>query len=99
MTSKEEYLITKFLETHYGDLEEKDLIDGKYKTLSKKTSKENIFLLEFKHEQVFVNTKKVIDPILKIFNTDYTETYSFVKKWLSEKYKIDCIDLIGLNPD
>jgi hypothetical protein len=43
-----------------------------------------------------VDSKKVIDPILKIFRTDYSETYDFVKEWLFKKYDLDCIDLVGI---
>ena len=98
MTDKEKILVEKFLNRRFGDLTLSEFKDGKYKTLKLKNSKKNIFLYEEKHDMIFCNSDVVIDPILKIFKTDYSETYDFVKDWIKCKFDLDCIDLVGVKP-
>ena len=47
---------------------------------------------------IFCNSEVVIDPILKMFKTDYSETYYFVKEWIKCKFGLDCIDIVGIPP-
>jgi hypothetical protein len=96
MTDKEKTRIEKFLEIHFGNLELNQTRQGLYKSLGHKNDNTTIFLIEETNSQIFVDTKKVIDPIFSMFNTDYTETYDFVKEWVLKKYGLDCIDLVGL---
>ena len=95
MTDKEKKHIENFLNTHYGKLHMSET-NGQYKVLGHQNKKTMIFLIEEKNDQIFVDSKKVIDPILKIFATDYSETYDFVKEWILKKYGLDCIDLVGM---
>jgi hypothetical protein len=95
MTDKEKKHIENFLNTHYGKLHMFET-NGQYKVLGHQNKKTTIFLIEEKNDQIFVDSKKVIDPILKIFATDYSETYDFVKEWILKKYGLDCIDLVGM---
>ena len=94
MTEKEKKYIEKFLNAHFGKLELTEMKNGEYKSLGHQNKKSTIFIVEEKNSQIFVDSKKVIDPILKIFRTDYSETYDFVKEWLFKKYDLDCIDLV-----
>jgi len=96
MTDKEKNRIEKFLELHYGNLEIKTTREGKYKSLNHKDDKSTIFLVEQTNLQIFLNSKKVIDPIFSMLNTDYSETYDFVKYWVKKKYNLDCIDFVGV---
>ena len=95
MTDKEKTRIEKFLEIHFGNLELSETRQGLYKSLGHKDDNSTIFLIEETNSQIFVDTKKVIDPIFRMFNTDYTETYDFVKNWLLEKYNIESEEIIG----
>ena len=99
MTDKEKTRIEKFLEIHFGNLETVSNRNGKYKSLGHKEDNTTIFLIEESHSQIFVDSKKVISPIFSMFNTDYTETYDFVKEWVLKKYGLDCIDLVGINTE
>jgi hypothetical protein len=99
MTDKEKTRIEKFLEIHFGNLETVPNRNGKYKSLGYKDDNTTIFLIEESHSQIFVDSKKVISPIFSMFNTDYTETYDFVKEWVLKKYGLDCIDLVGINTE
>jgi hypothetical protein len=99
MTDKEKNLITKFLNLHYGDLSEIVHLEGQFIALGKKNTSKKIFLYEQKHNTCYVNSNIVIEPIFKMFNTDYQETYDFVKSWLKEKYGLDGDELVGLKPD
>ena len=99
MTDKEKILVEKFLNRRFGDLILSEFVEGKYKTLKSKNSKKNIFLYEEKHDMIFCNSDVVIDPILKMFKTDYSETYDFVKGWIKCKFDLDCIDLVGVPPE
>jgi hypothetical protein len=47
---------------------------------------------------IFCNSEVVIDPILKMFKTNYSETYDFVKEWIKCKFGLDCIDIVGVPP-
>jgi len=96
MTDKEKNLISKFLNLHYNDLVEVNHLNGQIIALGKKNTKNKVFLYEQKHNTCYVNTNLVIEPIFKMFNTDYQETYDFVKKWLKEKYGLDGNELVGL---
>lgn len=96
MTDKEKNRIEKFLELHYGNLELTTTREGKYKSLSHIDDKSTIFLLEQTNLQIFLDSKKVIDPIFSMFNTEYSETYDFVKDWVKKKYNLDCIDFVGV---
>lgn len=86
MTDKEKTRIEKFLEIHFGNLELNKTGQGLYKSLGHKDGNSTIFLIEETNGQIFVDVKKVIDPIFSMFNTDYTETYDFVKEWIQKKY-------------
>lgn len=97
MTDKEKTRIEKFLEIHFGNLEVNATRNGKYKSLGHKDDNTTIFLIEETNSQIFVDAKKVIDPILSMFNTDYTETYDFVKEWIQKRYGLECIELIEIN--
>ena len=99
MTDKEKTRIEKFLEIHFGNLELSETRQGLYKSLGHKDDNSTIFLIEETNSQIFVDTKKVIDPIFSMFNTDYTETYDFVKEWVLKKYGLDCIDFVGIKPE
>ena len=99
MTDKEKTRIEKFLEIHFGNLELTEKRQGLYKSLGHKDDNSAIFLIEEINSQIFVDTKKVINPILSMFNTDYTETYDFVKEWVLKKYGLDCIDLVGIKTE
>lgn len=99
MTDKEKKRIEKFLEIHFGNLEMSEKRQGQYKSLGYKDDNSTIFLIEETNSQIFVDSKKVIDPIFSMFNTDYTETYDFVKKWVLKKYGLDCIDFVGINTE
>jgi hypothetical protein len=95
MTDKETKLVENFLNRRFNNLILTEFKNGKYKTLKIKNSKKNIFIYEEKHEMIFCNSEIVIDPILKMFKTDYSETYDFVKEWVKCKFDIDCIDIVG----
>ena len=99
MTDKEKKRIEKFLEIHFGNLEMSEKRQGQYKSLGHKDDNSTIFLIEENHSQIFVDAKKVIDPILSMFNTDYNETYDSVKEWILKKYGLDCIDLVGIKTE
>jgi hypothetical protein len=86
--------VKKYLDVYYGDMITSDL-NGKYKVYSKKNPEVKIFLYEEKHNLSYVNSKYLIDPILKVFQTEYNETYDFVKEWFEKKYDYNCDDLIG----
>lgn len=96
MTDKEKNLITKFLNLHYGDLVEVVHLEGQFIALGKKNAPNKLFLYEQKHNSCYVNSKLVIEPLFKMFNTDYQETYDFVKEWVKEKYGLDGDELVGL---
>ena len=96
MTDKQKILLEKFLNRRFGDLVLSEFKNGKYKTLKVKDSKKNIFIYEEKNEMIFCNSEVVIDPMLKMFKTDYSETYDFVKDWIKCKFGLDCIDIAGL---
>lgn len=96
MTEKEKKYIEKFLITHFGKLNLTETKNGEFKILGHTNKKTTIFLLDEKNSQIFVDSKKVIEPILTIFQTDYSETYDFVKEWLLKKYDLDCIELVGV---
>jgi hypothetical protein len=95
MTDKEKKLIDKFLILNFGDLE-LETMKNEMKVLSKKNLKTRVLLHEKKNEQIFVNTKVVVDPILNMFKTDYQETYEHIKKWFCDKYDLDCIEIVGV---
>jgi hypothetical protein len=98
MTEKEKKLVLKFLDVHFSNLEKTELKDNvNHQILHKKNSKLTLFLFEKKEESIFVNSKLIIEPILKIFGTDYSETYDLVKEWILKKYNLDCIEIIGMN--
>ena len=97
MTDKETKLVENFLNRRFNNLILTEFKNGKYKTLKIKNSKKNIFIYEEKHEMIVCNSEIVIDPILKMFKTDYSETYDFVKEWVKCKFDIDCIDIVGFN--
>ena len=97
MTDKETKLVENFLNRRFNNLILTEFKNGKYKTLKIKNSKKNIFIYEEKHEMIFCNSVIVIDPIVKMFKTDYSETYDFVKEWVKCKFDIDCIDIVGFN--
>jgi len=99
MTEKEKKRIEKFLEIHFGNLEISEKRQGLYKSLGHKDDNSTIFLIEENHSQIFVDAKKVIDPILSMLNTDYNETYDSVKEWILKKYDLDCIDLVGIKTE
>lgn len=99
MTEKEKSLITKFLNLNYGDLVEVVHLEGQFVALGKKNIKHKLFLYEQKHNTCYVNSKIVIEPLFKMFNTDYQETYDFVKDWVKEKYGLDSDEFVGLKPD
>lgn len=97
MTDKQKSGVEKFLERHMGDLIKHDYHkNNSYVILSKTEGGTKYFLYEEKHNLAYVNSKVVIDPILKIFQTDYNETYDFVNEWLKKKYGIVGDDLIGV---
>jgi hypothetical protein len=99
MTDKEKNLISKFLNLHYGDLVEVFLLEGQYVALEQKNSSKKILLYEQKRNTCYVNSNIVIEPIFKMFNTDFQETYDFVTDWLKEKYGLDGNTFIGLKQE
>lgn len=99
MTDKEKKRIEKFLDIHFGNLEMSEKRQGQYKSLGHKDDNSTIFLIEESYSQIFVDAKKVIDPILSMLNTDYNETYDFVKEWILKKYGLDCIELVGIKTE
>ena len=94
MTELQTKSIDKYLNMYFNELTISDL-NGKYKVYSKKNPEVKIFLYEEKHNLSYVNSKYIIDPLLKVFQTDYNETYDFVKEWFEKKYDYNCDDLIG----
>ena len=94
MEPNKKNLIVKFLNVHYGNLVKENHND-RYERYFKKGSKKSLILYETKEEFIIVNIKMMLNPILNMFNTDYTETYDFVKNWLLEKYNIESEEIIG----
>jgi hypothetical protein len=88
--------IEKFLKTHFSNLELSESAPKKFKSLHKKNSKEGIFLYEEKNSQIFVDQKTVIYPILKIFDSEYDETYELIKEWLKKTYELDSDEIVGI---
>jgi hypothetical protein len=86
MTDKEKILVEKFLNRRFNELILSEFQKGKYKSLKTKNSKKNIFLYEEKHKMISCNSEVVIDPIVKMFKTEYSETYEFVKEWIKLKF-------------
>jgi hypothetical protein len=84
----------KYLDMYYGDMITSEY-NGRYKTLNTTKSSTKIFIYEEKTNFSYVNSKYVIEPIMKVFQTEYNETYDFVKDWFEKKYGYNCDDLIG----
>ena len=96
MTDKQIKLVRKFLDFNFSNLELGETRKKTHQTLSRRKGKIHIFLISKEQNEVYVNSKIVIDPMLKMFNTDYNETYKITQEWLLEKYELDCIDLVGV---
>ena len=94
MTELQSKSIDKYLNMYFDGLTISEL-NGRWRIYSKKESEIRIFLYEEKHNLTYVNSKYIIDPILKIFQTEYNETYDFVQTWFEKKYDCECGDLIG----
>ncbi len=97
MDEKKKILIDKFMSMRFGNLIKTEHKEGQYVTLLNPETNKKIFLYEKKHEIITFNREYVTDPILKVFNTEYDETFEYVKSWLLEKYEMDCIDIVGEN--
>lgn len=99
MTDKEKNLIKKFLNIHYSNLAKVDHLNGQFVVLGNKNKPKKLLIYEQKHNITYLNSEMIIYPISNMFNTNYEETYEFVKNWLKIKYNIDCDNLVGLKPD
>lgn len=97
MTDKQIKLVRKFLDFNFSNLELGETRKKTHQTLSRNNGKNHIFLISKEQNEVYVNSKIVIDPMLKMFNTDYTETYKLTQDWLLEKYNIKSDEIVGVN--
>jgi|LakMenE01Jun11ns_1017448.scaffolds.fasta_scaffold8871897_1 hypothetical protein len=97
MDENKKVLVEKFMNMRFGNLVKSDHKSGQYISLQHPDTNKKIFLYEIKHDIITFNRNYVTEPILKIFKTEYNETFEYVKKWILEKYEIDCIDVVALN--
>jgi len=98
MNDKEKILINKFLDKHCNDLEVINLLHSTYITLGRKKDSQKLFLYHSKSGNLFTNNDRVLNPIVKMFNTDYVETQEYIKNWVFENYNIKSKKLIGIDP-
>jgi len=98
MNDKEKILINKFLNKYCNDLEVISVLDDNYITLGRKKDNQRVFLYHSKSDNLFANNDRILDPIVKMFNTDYAETQEYIKNWIFENYNIKSKKLIGMDP-
>lgn len=97
MSDKEKILIDKFLKKYYDDLEIVTIMENTYITLGQKNSNQKVFLYHAVSDTIFANNGRILDPIIKMFNTDYEETKNYIKEWVFKKYNIKSKLLVGLD--
>lgn len=97
MDEKKKSHIDKYMNTMFGNLNRSETKTGNYIVLETAKTQKKVFIFDKKYEVVTFASRRVTEPIMTIFKTEYNETHEYVKDWLREKYTIDCIDVIGEN--
>lgn len=86
--------IEKYLNMYFGELITSD--KPTYKLYLKKDSEIYFFIYDEKHNLLYVNTKYIVDPVLKVFQTEYSKTYDVIQEWFEKKYDHKCDDIVGI---